>query len=221
MIVIGPAAMDAALKPDALVDGRETREDLRRTQILDAARICFSRWGFHGASMHQICREARMSPGALYRYFPSKEAIIAAIAGDERERASHTLEVFKTEGPLVERLVRVAIAYLKDVEARGFGSLMVEICVESIRNHDLGRQFHDIECGVRDTFLTALREGQHTGEIDPTVDVDTVLHVLFSVADGLMLRLQLDPAVTVDGIAPYLTRVIEGLLLPRAGAPPD
>src|ERR1700751_3352503 len=57
----------------------------RRAEILSAAQRCFVRSGFHGASMQEICVEAGMSPGNLYRYFPSKEALIAGIA--ERDRA--------------------------------------------------------------------------------------------------------------------------------------
>src|SRR5712671_8103842 len=57
----------------------------RRAEILAAAQRCFVRSGFHGASMQDICAEAAMSPGNLYRYFPSKEALIAGIA--ERDRA--------------------------------------------------------------------------------------------------------------------------------------
>ena len=57
----------------------------RRDEILAAAARCFVRSGFHGASMQDICTEAGMSPGNLYRYFPSKEALIAGIA--ERDRA--------------------------------------------------------------------------------------------------------------------------------------
>src|SRR4051812_17630808 len=47
----------------------------RRAEILAAAQRCFVRSGFHGASMQDICAEAGMSPGNLYRYFPSKEAL--------------------------------------------------------------------------------------------------------------------------------------------------
>src|SRR6185295_5000216 len=57
----------------------------RRAEILAAAQRCFVRSGFHGASMQDICAEAGMSPGNLYRYFPSKESLIAGIA--ERDRA--------------------------------------------------------------------------------------------------------------------------------------
>lgn len=52
----------------------------RRDEILAAAQRLFARMGFHQTSMQQICAAAGMSPGNLYRYFPSKEAIIAGIA---------------------------------------------------------------------------------------------------------------------------------------------
>src|ERR1700704_4475925 len=61
------------------------RQSDRRDEILEAAGRCFVRSGFHQTSMQEICAEAGMSAGNLYRYFPSKEAIIAGIA--ERDRA--------------------------------------------------------------------------------------------------------------------------------------
>src|SRR3978361_1987832 len=61
------------------------RQADRRDEILSAAQRCFVRSGFHQASMQEICAEAGMSAGNLYRYFPSKEALIAGIA--ERDRA--------------------------------------------------------------------------------------------------------------------------------------
>ena len=52
----------------------------RRRQILDAALVCFSRRGFHQTSMQAIFEESGLSPGAVYRYFKSKEEIVEAIA---------------------------------------------------------------------------------------------------------------------------------------------
>ena len=57
----------------------------RSDHILDAAERCFARAGFHRTTMQDICREAEVSPGALYIYFNSKEDLIAGIC--ERERA--------------------------------------------------------------------------------------------------------------------------------------
>ena len=67
----------------------------RRATILDAAEHCFSRSGFHQTSMSDICQAAGMSPGNLYRYFPSKEAIIAGIIERHRMHASEDIEAIE------------------------------------------------------------------------------------------------------------------------------
>jgi AcrR family transcriptional regulator len=64
------------------------RAEARRQQILAAAARCFSERGFHATTMRAICREAGLSAGAVYTWFPSKTAIIEALGqlGLERNR---------------------------------------------------------------------------------------------------------------------------------------
>lgn len=57
--------------------------EVRRTQILDAARNCFASSGFQGTSVDRIATEAGVSVGLLYRFFNSKAAIIEAIVIEE------------------------------------------------------------------------------------------------------------------------------------------
>lgn len=52
----------------------------RQLQILEAAERVISRLGFHRTRMDDIAAELGLSKGALYWYFESKDAIIAAIA---------------------------------------------------------------------------------------------------------------------------------------------
>src|SRR5215468_392665 len=58
----------------------------RRQQILDAARTCFMRNGFHQTSMQDVIAEADLSVGAVYRYFKSKNDLVEAIAGQYAEQ---------------------------------------------------------------------------------------------------------------------------------------
>ena len=55
--------------------------DERSTGILEGAKRAFSEIGFDGASMQDLARAAGMSAGNFYRYFPSKDAIVAAMIG--------------------------------------------------------------------------------------------------------------------------------------------
>ena len=51
----------------------------RTAEILDSIKGVFAAKGFEGASMQDLAKAAGMSAGNFYRYFPSKDAIIAAL----------------------------------------------------------------------------------------------------------------------------------------------
>ena len=65
--------------------------DARRQQIVDAARARFASHGFARTSMADLVTASGLSTGAIYRYFSSKDEIVAAIC----ERSS--VEAFATE----------------------------------------------------------------------------------------------------------------------------
>ena len=53
--------------------------EARREQILREAAVLFARRGFHGVSMHDVGAACGISGPALYRHFPSKDALLAAM----------------------------------------------------------------------------------------------------------------------------------------------
>jgi AcrR family transcriptional regulator len=63
----------------------------RRRQIIDAARVCFLRNGFHQTSMQDVIAEAGISVGAVYRYFKGKNDIIDAIAAEYSDQIGAVL----------------------------------------------------------------------------------------------------------------------------------
>jgi len=58
---------------------RRIQRNVRRRQIIGAAKKVFSEKGFNGATMEDIAREAELSSGTLYLYFSSKDELYAAI----------------------------------------------------------------------------------------------------------------------------------------------
>ncbi|MGW3284709.1 TetR/AcrR family transcriptional regulator [Streptomyces sp. NPDC001002] len=54
---------------------RQARGERRIAQLLEAAATVFSTTGYTAASTNAIAREAGVSPGTLYQFFPNKEAI--------------------------------------------------------------------------------------------------------------------------------------------------
>ncbi len=60
---------------------RQARGERRAAQLLDAAATVFTQVGYSGASTNAIAREAGVSPGTLYQFFPNKEAIAVELGG--------------------------------------------------------------------------------------------------------------------------------------------
>lgn len=58
---------------------RRRRPEARPDEILDAALQIFAEQGFTAARVEDIARRAGLSKGAVYLYFPSKEAMLNAL----------------------------------------------------------------------------------------------------------------------------------------------
>ncbi|PJI94673.1 TetR/AcrR family transcriptional regulator [Luteimicrobium subarcticum] len=75
----------------------EEYREARRTEILDAARARFARDGFHQTSMDDVIREAGLSAGAVYGYFPSKTALVHAVVDDALARVLRAFDAASAE----------------------------------------------------------------------------------------------------------------------------
>jgi AcrR family transcriptional regulator len=107
----------------------------RREQVLQAARRCFVRHGFQATSMQQICAESKLSPGAVYGYFASKEDLVMAIAEQVLARIVPELDVRTTTRdlpPLSEVLGRLT-AVLDEGDG-DLARLAVQVWAEALRN---------------------------------------------------------------------------------------
>lgn len=67
---------------------RSTGAEQSITRILDAAMESASRQGLRNLSMSDVCRIAGVARGTLYRYFPSKEALLESLG----QRTRHQME---------------------------------------------------------------------------------------------------------------------------------
>jgi TetR/AcrR family transcriptional regulator, repressor for uid operon len=189
----------------------------RRSEILAAAQACFARSGFHQTSMQEICAEAGMSPGNLYRYFRSKEDIIAGIAERDRADAAQDFAAVDRAGKFFDGLADLAQHYLVERTTEEI-AICVEIMAESRRNPAVARIYQDMEADVRARFIALLRSAAERGEVRPDLDFDGAVTVLFALADGLSWRRAVEPSFNAEAVMPLVLGMVEQLLTRSASA---
>jgi len=64
----------------------ESHKQRRREQILDGARRCFAQHGYEGATVARLEQETGLSRGAIFNYFPSKDALFVELALEMSKR---------------------------------------------------------------------------------------------------------------------------------------
>ncbi|MCW3840162.1 TetR/AcrR family transcriptional regulator [Micromonospora yasonensis] len=163
----------------------------RRRQILDAARRCFLRDGFHNTSMQDVIAEAGLSVGAVYRYFPSKNDLITAIAQSViggAETVFAELAAADPPLPLAETLDR-ALAYVDaQTGPDGILRLAIQVWSEAQRDPALAEFVAATYAGFRKHFVAIARRARDAGELPPDADPEAVGAALFGLVPGYFMQ---------------------------------
>src|SRR5690349_6037449 len=184
----------------------------RRDEILSAAQRLFSRMGFHQTSMQQICAAAGMSPGNVYRYFPSKEAIIAGIAERDRAEVSAQLAAVADAPDFFATFAALAHHHFVERDADEVG-LCAEIMTESRRNPAIARIMGEFDKDVTAWLKNMLHAAAERGEISHDIDFDAVVSMLMIIADGVWWRRAVEPDFDAKSVLPIFMDVTRYMLL--------
>lgn len=128
--------------PLARVDAgprRRLRGESRRAAIIDAAVTAFADQGF-GVSTRDLASRMQVTQALLYRYFPSKVAIVHAVIerfARRRWPPGFATELVEGDGALDERLTSFFLAYIENVPADGL-RLFVRAALDGV---EIGTRF--------------------------------------------------------------------------------
>lgn len=182
----------------------------RRQQILDAARTCFLRNGFHATSMQDVITAAGLSVGAVYRYFPSKTELIAAIAGQVAEEIRGALaDLAADDGPsLAESMARTVDLIEERAGPDGVLRLAVQVWAEALRDATLAPLVSRVYATLHASLARLAARAVEVGELPAGSDPDAVGSALFSLVIGYGLQRVLtgrpDPQRYRDGLRTLL-----------------
>ena len=194
----------------------------RREHILDAAELCFARSGFHRTTMQDICKEAAISPGALYVYFASKEDLIAGLAERDRSDFAERFAEVSAAPDFMRALSDLGTHYFTEEPAHK-RTMGLEIGLESIRNPRIGEIYRSVDRFVEGSFERLFERLAAEGRIAPDYDIPTLTKLFSMIGDGLFMRHALDPAFDTEAFVPAVMTLIGKLLnvQPSPAAPSE
>jgi AcrR family transcriptional regulator len=147
--------------------------------------------------MQEICKEAEMSAGNLYRYFPSKEAIIAGIAKRDREEVAQAFAQADLSQGLFVVLEGMARHYFSDRSIEQV-KLCTEVMSEARRNPEVARISAAFDADVRKRLISMFGTAAERGDISGRADIEGAVNMLMMIVDGFWWRRALDPQFNMD-----------------------
>jgi AcrR family transcriptional regulator len=187
----------------------------RRAQILDAARSCFRERGFRLTTIEDICAEARVSPGGLYRYFDSKAEIVAAIAVASRADAEAALDRLTSAEGLIDGLADMARLFFEAFEGVGDAAMLPDIWAEAARDPLLARALQQRDGLTVAHLAAAIEKAQRSGSIYPALAPGEAAAIWIAALEGMALRRALNSGEAVDSAVRRCRALAVHLLKPK------
>lgn len=185
----------------------------RRETIIMAATRIFSKYGFHGAKMDNIAKEAGIGKGTIYGYFDSKEALFYEMIKhgvEEYEQGLH--KAFKREGSFKEKLTAMCKfhgTYIK----KYIGITQVIIMEKGILSkeciNDIVYEKDRLVNIIKEAVIRAMEGGELRQDLDP--DLATIL-ILGTISQFYGDRI-LKERDSIENLVPnkLLDYILEGL----------
>ena len=186
----------------------------RRRQILQAAFHCFARSGFHGTSMQDVCREAKLSPGAVYLYFASKESILEALAQAFRSQTAEWLA--QCSGKRLSEVIAQILQQLNRPEGLPEFRLDVRLWGEAIHTPALAAIYRQSEATLLDGLAHIVMNAppKRTRK-----QAQTIARFLVAVISGFELQKVMKPEVDLGPAVAFLKVALQANL--NRTIPPD
>jgi len=189
--------------------------EARRRSILEAATHVFSRKGVESATMAEIARLAGISPGAIYRYFDSKEALAR---GCMSENSFAVQSQWKNESATgadawasFRELARETFSLIHEPEERTDTIIFLEGVLAAVRDDDRGMvlalcgEYEGTVAGIQRRLEAARDEGTFAGAVNSR----HLAEALYSFYWGARLSHLIDPKVDTDAQFNELIAILE------------
>lgn len=164
-------------------------------RIVDAMRHSVARRGVAGSTFDHVSREAGVSRGLLHYYFGTKEQLLVEAVRRECEVRLERMERELPTAATVDDYIALMAQNLREgvFEEPDFVTLVFELFTLSRRNAEMAAEFADLIRRTREQVAAMLTTAEREGVLRLHAPADSVVDVLFSIGDGLAMRMLSEP----------------------------
>lgn len=162
--------------------------------------------------MEEICAEAKLSPGTVYRHFDSKDAVVVAIVEAEFEHYTNLTRTYLGSPEGIENILSCDKKVLGKLLTRGPFDVGMEIWLELERNPRLLKIAARADKVVRAEMADALKNAQSRKLVRSDLDVKGAVDILSAFVTGLQVEHEFNPGLdlrrTARAVSDMLTRYL-------------
>lgn len=167
-------------------------EQARKKRIIEGAAKIFAEYGYRQTTMDQICKCLELSKGAIYIYFKNKEELfISAMDYIFEKRDTLLLSAYEETDPLPVKFKKLLDCTGNLGKSDGyyiFTRLSVEGFLESDRIPGLQLVKTNSYNRIYKLLYNLFTKGQSTEQINPKLDISSMIIVMMATLDGLMMH---------------------------------
>jgi TetR/AcrR family transcriptional regulator, repressor for uid operon len=189
---------------------RTAADSDRHARILEAAQRAFVRLGFHAATMQHVAAEAEMSPGNLYRYFPSKEALVEGLCVYDHDKRAANFHALASRIDIVDALARTLRENVMGAPPEK-ARLIIEIWAEAGRNPRIAQMSREFDAANFEGLRAMLEEAKSRGAVAANLDADFVARIMMGLFAGIFKRLATETDFDREREASYAIALLKGL----------
>ena len=163
----------------------------KAARIVDAMRASVARRGVAASTFDHVAREAQVSRGLLHYYFGTKERLLAEVVRRDCELRMHVIDEQLAGARSADDVLDGLVRSLKEmvVDDPTFITLLFELFTIALRNEEIAAEFAELLRRTREHVAALLAEKQAEGVLRLHAPADAVADVLFSMADGVSMRM--------------------------------
>jgi AcrR family transcriptional regulator len=190
----GSAGAPTAGAPTAAAGTRSLSGE-KAQRIVEAMRRSVALRGTAGSTFDHVSREAGVSRGLLHYYFGTKEQLLVEAVRRDCELRMELLERRLASAQSAEDYIDLMAQNLQETvhEEPEFVTLVFELFTLSRRNEDIAAEYAGLMQRMRGQVAAMLDLAQGEGILRLHAEPEAVAEILFSLADGLALRMLAEP----------------------------